>query len=127
MTSENLQKAKVIVPCAIIGIGVICLVFGLAFPMPGEQLITIESSLDEKVANSFASRYFPVEEYFSGDSYNYMIGASILCGHIAGAMATKSIFVAVGLVLICLGCILLVFSLSSKRQSNGVKSNLPSL
>lgn len=127
MTSENLQKARIIVPCATIGIGVICLVFGLAFPMPGEQLITIESSLDEKVANSFASRYFSVEDYFSGDNYNYMIGASILGGHIAGAMATKSIFVAVGLVLVCLGCFLLIFSLSGKRQGDGVKSNLPSL
>ncbi len=118
MTSENLQKAKTIVACVTIGIGVICLIVGLVFPMPDEHLSTFVA------ANSSS---FHVEEYVGGDAYNYIIGACILGGHVAGAMATKSIFVAVGLVLVCLGCFLLVFSLSSKRQGDGAKSNLPSL
>lgn len=121
MTSENLQKARIIVPCVTIGIGVICLVIGLVFPVPNEHLSTFVP---------VGSSSFHVEEYVGGDAYNYIIGACILGGHIAGAMATKSVFVAIGLVLICLGCFLLVFSLSGnsgKQQSDGTKSSLPSL
>lgn len=118
MTSENLQKAKIIVPCVTIGIGVICLIAGVVFPMPNEQLSTFVP---------VGSSSFHVEEYVGGDAYNYIIGACILGGHVAGAMAAKSIFITAGLALACLGCFLLVFSLSSKRQSDGVKTSLPSL
>lgn len=62
-----------------------------------------------------------VEEYVGGDAYNYMIGASLVGGEIAGAKAQKAIFISIGSLIFVLG--LLVLSLQEENAEKTKKDN----
>ena len=83
-------------PNLVMAAGVVCLLVALFFPVPGDHLTTYKSLSNE-------SGYSYIEEYVGGDAYNYITGASLVGGHIAGAMAAKSIFAVGGLILLAMG------------------------
>lgn len=120
MSNDNLQKTRKMASYLMLGIGALCLIIGLVFPLPGEHLTTYSS-----LANDAGSFY--IEEYVGGDAYNYIIGASVLAGHIAGAMMTKSLFIVTGLLLLCAGCLALAFLADKKKQDDGIRPVLPEL
>lgn len=93
---------------SVIVIGAILFIVGLFTQIPSKELTTYEL-LDDK--------YSVIEEYVGGDAYNYIIGASLVGGEIAGAKAQKAVFISVGLLIICLGLCLLAFS---KEDTNEV-------
>ncbi len=86
---------------SVIVIGAILFIVGLFTQIPSKELTTYEL-LDDK--------YSVIEEYVGGDAYNYIIGASLVGGEIAGAKTQKAVFISVGLLIICLGLCLLAFS-----------------
>lgn len=88
------KTAKRLAPYLFIGAGALCLLIGLLFPMPGEDLTTYDLN---------GAECFHIEEYVGGDAYNYIIGACILGGHISGAMTVKAVFAVGGLAFICMG------------------------
>ena len=54
--------------------------------------------------------YSAIEEYVGGDAYNYIIGASLVAGKTSGIIAMKSIFIAVGWLIVCMGLISIAFA-----------------
>ena len=86
---------------SVIVIGAILFIVGLFTQIPSKELTTYEL-LDDK--------YSVIEEYVGGDAYNYIIGASLVGGEIAGAKTQKAVFISVGLLIICLGLCSLAFS-----------------
>lgn len=86
---------------SVIVIGAILFIVGLFTPIPSKELTTYEL-LDDK--------YSVIEEYVGGDAYNYIIGASLVGGEIAGAKTQKTVFISTGLLIICLGLCMLAFS-----------------
>lgn len=97
-------------PALIIGAGVVCLLIALFFPVPGGHLTTYKS-----LANDSGNSY--IEEYVGGDAYNYIIGASLIGGHIAGAMATKSLFAVGGLILLAMGIMSIAKSPAAEAEA----------
>ncbi len=93
------MKKKISV--SVIVLGAILFIVGLFTQIPSKELTTYEA-LDDK--------YSVIEEYVGGDAYNYMIGASLVGGEIAGAKTQKAVFISVGLLIICLGLCLFVFA-----------------
>lgn len=85
------------VPTIIITIGVILFCVGLFKQIPSKQLKTYSSS----------SQYSVIEEYVGGDAYNYIIGAALVGGEIAGAMTQKAVFMSVGALIFCIGLVML--------------------
>ena len=100
------MKKKIYI--SVIVIGAILFIVGLFTQIPSKELTTYEL-LDDK--------YSVIEEYVGGDAYNYIIGASLVGGEIAGAKTQKAVFISVGLLIICLGLCLLAFS---KEDTNEV-------
>ena len=94
---------------SIIVIGAILFIVGLFMQIPSKALTTYEYLEDE---------YSVIEEYIRGDAYNYIIGASLVGGEIAGAKTQKAVFISVGLLIICLGLCILAFS---KEDANEIK------
>ena len=86
---------------SVIVIGAILFIVGLFTQIPSKELTTYKLLEDE---------YSVIEEYVGGDAYNYIIGASLVGGEIAGAKTQKAVFISVGLLIICLGLCLLAFS-----------------
>ena len=104
------KTAKRFAPYLLIGVGALCLLVGLLFPMPGEDLTTYDFN---------GAEYFHIEEYVGGDAYNYIIGACILGGHISGAMTVKALFAVGGLALICAGVtVLAVFGTGMEKSED---------
>ena len=93
------MKKKISV--SVIVLGALLFIVGLFTQIPSKELTTYEA-LDDK--------YSVIEEYVGGDAYNYIIGASLVGGEIAGAKAQKAIFISVGLFIICLGLCSFVFA-----------------
>lgn len=90
------------------GIAVFTLICGIALFCAG---IFTGIPKDKLTTYSFLGKeYSVIEEYVGGDAYNYIIGASIVAGHIAGATAQRAIFISAGSILICAGAVLLTFS-----------------
>lgn len=87
-----------------IAIGLILILIGLFLPIPGGALTTYEV-LDGEKTNfyTFDDRYSAIDEYVGGDAYNYIIGASLVAGKIAGTMTTKAVFIVGGALCLCLG------------------------
>lgn len=102
----NLNKQPAIkkLGFAIIAIGIIMLIVGVALKTPGTALTTY-SSLDGEEASYGNGRYSSIEEYVGGDAYNYIIGASLIGGKIAGMIAAKAICMTVGILIACIGAI----------------------
>lgn len=91
----------------ITAIGVLLVCIGLLMPVPGKELTTYSFMADKG--------YSVIEEYVGGDAYNYIIGASLVGGEIAGAKAQKAVYTVAGLAFICTGMIL--FDLSKKSDT----------
>lgn len=96
--------------CPII-IGVILIIIGLCIRVPGGALTTY-SSLNGKTADDdfyfFDNKYSSIDEYVGGDAYNYIIGASLVAGKMAGAMASRSMFFVGGAMCMCVGLTMLL-------------------
>ena len=60
------------------------------------------------------------EKYIGGDAYNYQIEASLLAGEIAGAKATKAIYLLGGFILFFGSFIALGFSINSRTNSTSI-------
>ena len=88
---------KKIIAIAVLVIGIILFAVGLFLPTPGEKLSTYPFY--------GSSEYSTIEEYVGGDAYNYIIGASLVGGKIAGMLAMKGIFIGVGILIVCIGAI----------------------
>ena len=82
----------------ITAIGVLLVCIGLFMPVPSKELTTYSFMADEG--------YSVIEEYVGGDAYNYIIGASLVGGEIAGTKAQKAIYTVAGLFFICTGIVL---------------------
>ena len=90
------------------GIAIFILICGIALCCAG---IFTKIPNDKLTTYSFLEKeYSVIEEYVGGDAYNYIIGASIVGGKIAGATAQRAIFISSGVILICAGVILLSIS-----------------
>lgn len=75
--------------------------------VPGKKLTTYIASGD---------KYSVIQEYVGGDAYNFIIGASLVGGEIAGVKAQKAIFISVGALITCFG--LYAFSCSKDDNIN---------
>lgn len=106
--SDRQNTVKRLTPYLFLGVGALCLLVGLLFPMPGEDLTTYDLN---------GAEYFHIEEYVGGDAYNYIIGACILGGHISGAMTAKAVFAVGGLAFICVGVATLAIFGSGMEKS----------
>lgn len=93
-------------------IGVILLAIGLFLKTPGTELTTYSSL--EGVKN-----YSVIDEYVGGDAYNYIIGASLIAGELSGILTMKAIFIAVGVLIFCIGLI----SLSWVKEKQVIASS----
>ena len=104
--------------CPII-IGILLILAGLIIQIPGGALTTLESlngkSTDYYV---FDNKYSSIDEYVGGDAYNYIIGASLVAGKTAGAMAAKTICIVGGAMCVCLGLTLMM--MRKKDNSNEI-------
>ncbi len=85
-------------------IGIILIIIGIIIRLPGGALTTREDrdgdSTDYYV---FDDKYSSIDEYVGGDAYNYIIGASLVAGKLAGAMAMRAIFIVGGCICCCIG------------------------
>lgn len=99
---------KKFVSVIIIIIGIALLYFGLSIKVPGKQLTTYSFLSDE---------YSTIEEYVGGDAYNYIIGASLVGGEIAGAKAQKAIFISIGSLIACIGLLSFAYSGNGKASA----------
>lgn len=79
----------------VIAIGIVLVCIGLLLQVPSKELTTY-SILED-------SGYSVIEEYVGGDAYNYIIGAALVAGEIAGVMIQKAVFISVGLLIVCIG------------------------
>lgn len=79
-------------------IGIVLVVIGVFAQVPGGALTTYET-LDGDLTDGYAfdNKYSTIDEYVGGDAYNYIIGATLVSGKIAGMMIVKAIFIASGL------------------------------
>ena len=104
MDLSTIKKNKISVFIMIVGI--VLLVVGLALKVPGDKLTTY----------SFESgKYSHIEEYVGGDAYNYIIGASLVGGHIAGVMCQKAVFISAGVFIFLGGLALFSFVVSNSE------------
>lgn len=94
----------------VIAIGIVLVCIGLLLQVPSKELTTYSFMED--------SGYSVIEEYVGGDAYNYIIGAALVAGEIAGVMIQKAIFISVGLLISCIGL------LKCTRHDNE-KKNVP--
>ena len=103
--------------------GIIMIIIGFCIRIPGGVLTTYSSLDGEKVEEnyySFDNAYSAIDEYVGGDAYNYEIGASLVAGKTAGAMASRSIFIVGGLMCICFGFTLMLL----QKKGNIVMNNI---
>ncbi|MCF0110877.1 MAG: hypothetical protein HUJ58_03175, partial [Erysipelotrichaceae bacterium] len=82
----------------IVGAALICV--GLFIRVPGTALTT-HSDMDGKKVMGLT--FSTIDEYVGGDAYNYIIGASLVGGRIAGARAERSIYISAGAIIIAMG------------------------
>lgn len=94
----------------VIAIGIVLVCIGLLLQVPSKELTTYSILKD--------SGYSVIEEYVGGDAYNYIIGAALVAGEIAGAMIQKAVFISIGLLIVCIGML-------KCTRSDDVKSNVP--
>lgn len=90
-------------------LGIILIIFGLAYPVPEKHLRTNSYDYNNSWTNSRG------ETYVGGDAYNYQMEASLKAGYMSGVLAMKSINV-VG------GMILLFLSLFAKGKSDDARA-----
>ena len=105
------MKKKISVLVMIIGL--VLFIVGLFTKIPNKELTTY---------SGLSGKYSVIEEYVGGDAYNYIIGASLVGGEIAGAKTQKAVFISVGSLIFVLG--LLAYSSSKEKiEENIVDDN----
>lgn len=77
-----------IIPVSCLVIGIILVICGLSVGVPSDYI----SSYD-------------MWEYVGGDAYNYIIEAALRAGRISGAETSKSVYIAVGLLIACMSAL----------------------
>ena len=78
-------------------IGIILIMAGISIKIPSDQLTTY---------SFLGDTYTQIEEYVGGDAYNYIIGAALVGGQIAGAKIQKAVYISVGLLILCIGLLM---------------------
>ena len=96
---ENKKRGAAL---AVIIVGIALVAVGLIIAVPGDRLTTYESL-------GGSDGYSYIREYVGGDAYNYIMGASLVAGHISGTMTMKAVFIAVGALVACMGLLAFVF------------------
>lgn len=104
---ENKKRTAALV---VIAAGIILITAGLIIAVPGDHLTTYE-----RLGGSDGYSY--IREYVGGDAYNYITGASLVAGHISGTMAMKAVFIAVGVLVACIGLLAFVFITDQPKES----------
>lgn len=95
-------------------IGIILFIVGLTIKIPSKELST----------HSFMSNeYSVIEEYVGGDAYNYIIGASLVGGEIAGAKTQKAIFISMGSLVFVIGMLAYSFSKEKIKKSANINAS----
>ena len=92
---------KKVASVVVILVGAALIVAGIAVAVPGDHLTTWPL-LDDG--------YSYIREYVGGDAYNYIIGASLVAGHISGTLTMKAVFIAAGAIAACIGLLSLASS-----------------
>lgn len=103
--------------------GIALFLIGLLIQVPGGALTTYET-LDGGSTDSYAfdSTYSSIDEYVGGDAYNYIIGASLVAGKMAGRMSAKVVFIVGGIICLCFG---LTFFAQSKKEKENLVTAVP--
>lgn len=96
--SKGVIFVKKKVSIFVIVVGIVLFAVGLFIRIPGKTLTTYSFNDGE---------YSSIQEYVGGDAYNYIIGACLIGGEIAGAKTQKAIFISTGLLIVCLGLYML--------------------
>ena len=104
---ENKKRTAALV---VIAAGIILIIAGLMIAVPGDYLTTYE-----RLGGSNGYSY--IREYVGGDAYNYITGASLVAGHISGTMAMKAVFIAVGVLVTCMGLLAFAFIADQPKES----------
>lgn len=94
-------------------VGLILFIVGLTIKIPSKELTTYSILSDD---------YSVIDEYVGGDAYNYIIGASLVGGEIAGAKSQKAIFISMGSLISVIG--LLAYSFSKENIKKPEKVNV---
>lgn len=95
------QKKSYMCP---IMIGLILVLIGLIIQIPGGALTTYKFMNGESASGyAFDNKYSSIDEYVGGDAYNFIIGASLVGGKIAGMIAAKAVAMVGGAICICFG------------------------
>lgn len=95
------QKKSYMCP---IMIGLILVLIGLIIQIPGGALTTYKFMNGESAGGyAFDNKYSSIDEYVGGDAYNFIIGASLVGGKIAGMIAAKAVAMVGGAICICFG------------------------
>ena len=95
------QKKSYMCP---IMIGLILVLIGLIIQIPGGALTTYKFMNGESAGGyAFDNKYSSIDEYVGGDAYNFIIGASLVGGKIAGMIAAKAVTMVGGAICICFG------------------------
>lgn len=98
-----LRKLKKSYMCPIM-IGLILILIGLIIQIPGGALTTYKFMNGESAGGyAFDNKYSSIDEYVGGDAYNFIIGASLVGGKIAGTIAAKAVAMVGGAICICFG------------------------
>lgn len=82
---------------------------GLIIAVAGDHLTTYE-----RLGSSDGYSY--IREYVGGDAYNYIMGASLVAGHISGTIAMKAVFITVGVLVACIGLLAFVFITDQPKE-----------
>ena len=116
-------KRKIYALISIMIIGAIFIIAGICMRVPGSYLTTYHIFDGEK-ADGGKGRYSVIEEYVGGDAYNYIIGASLIGGEIAGTMAMKAVFIVGGTLIVCIALIHLMNTIDPKLKNCSVSKDL---
>ncbi len=104
---ENKKRGAAL---AVIIVGIALIAVGLIIAVPGDRLTTYESL-------GGSDGYSYIREYVGGDAYNYIMGASLVAGHISGTMTMKAVFIAVGALVACMGLLAFAFIANQPKES----------
>ena len=95
-------------------LGIALILIGLIVQIPGGALTTYESLNSDSADNYvFDNKYSSIDEYVGGDAYNYIIGASLVAGKMAGTITAKVVLIVGGIICLCFG---LTFLVQSKKE-----------
>jgi uncharacterized membrane protein len=107
-------------------IGAILVIVGIFIQIPGGALTTRARLDGESTENyTFDDTYSAIDEYVGGDAYNYIIGASLVAGKIAGTMTTKAICIVGGFMCIAFGVALLMLTQPDSKKQAPAQHALP--